>query len=202
MDGLPNAPVGGLSHTLVRTAVASEEVADGGLSGLNWATFSVAAAGLLVAFFGLWYAGRQLRQARLSAAASLLLQLDDAFARHRDVHLKLRPGGDWAGSSEHPNSAELPPVEEYMGLFERIEVMLESDMLDTSVVDRLYGYRVANILDNHPIRVTKLIERSKGWRDFLLLVERLEATGRKFHDGATCPVPGCKSLPRAQPPTQ
>jgi hypothetical protein len=130
---------------------------------------------------GIWYAGRQLRESRLASRGGFLLELDDAFVRHGDIHRRLRPGGDWAGTGRGPDTAdEWIAVEDYMGLFERIEVLIEGGILDAALVDRLYGYRVSNIVANRTIRQTKLIDGRKGWTDFLRLIQRLGAEGRGF----------------------
>ncbi|MBK3574080.1 hypothetical protein JHN63_09650 [Streptomyces sp. MBT65] len=115
------------------------------------------------------------------------MNLDEAFLRHLDVYSRLRPGddsqspGDWAERGQGPDSAsEWMAVEQYMGLFERIEVLIEGGVLDTHLTNRLYGYRVRNIVANERIRTKLLIEGAAGWQDFLSLVHRLKKDGRVF----------------------
>ena len=44
---------------------------------------------------------------------------------HFEPHLKLRPGGEWAGTGKGPiNAQEWAQLEAYMGLFEHCEIML------------------------------------------------------------------------------
>ena len=145
------------------------------------ATLVISIAGVAGAVAGLWYGALQLRHTRNSARASFLLELDASFANHLDVHRRLRPGGDWAGTGAGPTTAdEWIGVEEYMGLFERIEVLIEGGVLDVALVDRLYGYRVSNVVANPVIREQKLIAGAAGWRDFLSLIDRLRRVGRSF----------------------
>jgi hypothetical protein len=68
----------------------------------------------------------------------------------------------------------MPAAEAYMGLFERIKIMIDLRLLHPDVVNRLYGYRVGNIWANNRILCEKLVKRSGGWRDFLELVKCME----------------------------
>jgi hypothetical protein len=108
--------------------------------------------GIVGTIIGLWYAGSQLRASRLSARGTFLLNLDEAFLRHLDVYSRL----------------------------ERIEVLIEGGVLNTHLTNRLYGYRVRNIVANERIRTKLLVEGAAGWQDFLSLVSRLKQDGRVF----------------------
>lgn len=147
----------------------------------------VSALGVVGAIVGLWYAGNQLHASRLSARGTFLLDLDEAFLRHLDVYSRLRPGddgqspGSWAEPGHGPDTAaEWMAVEQYMGLFERIEVLIEGGVLDAGITNRLYGYRVRNIVANDRIRNKLLVDGAAGWTDFLSLVRRLKDAGRAF----------------------
>jgi hypothetical protein len=120
-----------------------------------------------------------------------LLQLDEAFLEHKRVHRRLRPRhrgapagstevGAWTGGAGPVSADDWADVEAYLGLFERIAVLVERKLLDPDVVLRLYGYRMSNIWANDIIRREKLIERAGGWQDFLRLSETLEDRGAKF----------------------
>jgi hypothetical protein len=143
-----------------------------------------AIAGLLavaVGVFALGYAAKQVKLGReqRSDASSLalgqfLLQLDQAFERHQAAHLNLRPGGQWYGMSDRPTDDEMPIAIAYMGLFERIKIMIDLKLLRPEIVNRLYGYRVGNIWVNDRIMREKLVKLSDGWQDFLKLVRYME----------------------------
>lgn len=148
-----------------------------------------AIAGLLavaVGIFALWYADKQVKLGRdqRSYASSLalgqfLLQLDEAFHGHREAHLNLRPGGQWYGTTDRPRDDEMPVAEAYMGLFERIKIMIDLKLLPADVVNRLYGYRVGNIWRNDRIMREKLVKRHDQWQDFLALVRCMEKARKK-----------------------
>ena len=92
--------------------------------------------------------------------------------RHHDaVHVKLDSewGADWKPSPE-----EWPAIEAYMGVFERIQVLIDERVLTLRTVDRLYSYRVLNIVSNDHIRAEKLVEKEQFWPDFCKLWHGLE----------------------------
>ena len=156
-----------------------------------------AAVGLVLTGVGLIFAAAQVRtahrtvaqanqtaeQARGIAEGQFLLQLDDMFWRHNKVHRLLRPGGAWSPKDsfgnpkdyEAPsNSEEWADAELYMGLFERIRVLMVRGIItDKAVINKLYGYRIANIVSNLEIKQKKLIEEASGWEDFIALAESL-----------------------------
>jgi len=57
---------------------------------------------------------------------------------------------------QRPTDKELPSVEAYMGLFERVMIMIDLGLLKADIVERLYGYRVLNIWANNRIMKVSL----------------------------------------------
>lgn len=147
----------------------------------EWVGAVSSALAVAVGIFALIYASSQVKEARRQrellvkaqqdatlaqehaenfAFGQFLLQLDEAFRHHQSVHLKLRPGGGWAKDPEQrPTNTELPEVEAYMGLLERVMIMIDLGLLRADIVERLYGYRVGNIWANRRIMKTKLVLR-------------------------------------------
>src|SRR5947199_6145441 len=73
------------------------------------------------------------REGRRNSRGDFLLRLDEAFRHHQDIHAKLRPGGPWSGQTGGPVSREdWIAVESYMGLFERIQVLVEQKVVDAA----------------------------------------------------------------------
>lgn len=103
---------------------------------------------------------------RLSTS-QVLLAADAVLVSHARVATNLRPGGDWYGElgKIHPTDEELPEVEPYLGVFERIFIAYQAAQLDPETIDHLYGYRLRNIWANERIVVTKLQneERKASW---------------------------------------
>jgi hypothetical protein len=138
----------------------------------EWAGLVLALGGLLVALGGFIYAGRQLFLSQRSARGSFLLDVEEMLRHHDHVHTKLdsKGGADW-----NPATEEWPAVEAYMGVFERIQLLIEERILELGTVDRLYSYRVLNIVSNDYIRKEKLVEKAQFWPDFCRLWHSLEA---------------------------
>jgi hypothetical protein len=130
----------------------------------------VTAFGVAGAIGTVLYARKQLLIAQKTAYGDFLLRLDEAFVRHKVVHVKLRFGDKYpkvVRPFEFPK--DWPAIESYMGLFERIQVLVEEKIIDIDVVDRLYGYRLFNIVANPVIYREKLVKIADGWRDFIKL---------------------------------
>ena len=126
--------------------------------------------GLVLTALGLIYTGYQIREAKKVARGEFLLHLDEMFKQHYQTHIRLRPGGDWGNGKTGPiNLEEWVAVEQYMGLFERINVLVEDRIIDIDTIDRLYGYRVINILGNEIIKHSKLEIESESWQHFIKL---------------------------------
>ena len=106
--------------------------------------------------------------------AKFWLELRSAFAKHDDVHKKLRNGGIWAMNKGPNNTDEYFLIEAYMGLFEHCEIMLSQNLIDEKTFHEIYYYRVLNLLNNNWVRVVKLQKNAAGWERFLALVIRME----------------------------
>jgi hypothetical protein len=149
----------------------------------EWIGAVAAALGIPVAAVALVVAARQLTGQRRATEAQFLLSLDDAFRSHDATHRKFRPApvekresvGLWHGeTAAGPETAEeWADVEAYMGLFERVNVMIEGGLIDADTFEHLYGYRVGNVLSNPRVVTEKLVKRGEGWVDFIALARRL-----------------------------
>ncbi len=97
------------------------------------------------------------------------------FHEHKDVHTKLRSGGEWAADVSGPsNPAEWASLEAYMGLFEHCERMIDEGLLDIKTFKSIYEYRINNIVNNSIIYQSKLIDEAAYWKDFIALMRRCD----------------------------
>jgi|SRR5690348_17288409 hypothetical protein len=143
---------------------------------------SIVAGGLAIIGFPVvvWqlHVGRkQRRDAVRLSTSQVLLAADGVLTAHASVHEKLRRGGDWYGSEDHPTTEELPSVEPYMGVFERIFIAVAAGQVEDEVVDQLYGYRLANIWHNKKLVRVKLEhdQRKLQWKRLIALTYVVEA---------------------------
>ncbi|MCB9102631.1 MAG: hypothetical protein H6633_00065 [Anaerolineales bacterium] len=89
--------------------------------------------------------------------------------------MKLRPGGIWSDGESGPTSpADWVAVEKYMGLFERVKVLIDNGLVDIDTIDKLYGYRVINIVANKVIYHKKIKDEAEAWQKFIELWHALK----------------------------
>jgi len=130
-------------------------------------------------------AQKQLRHSRAIAHGDFLLRLDEAFQRHTKVHMLLQPDFEWGNNKGGPASAEdWFLVTSYMGLFERVNFLIESEIEELAIVDKLYGYRVYNIVANNVIRRAKLEDKeiARYWEGFIELWRQLKSLHPNWSD--------------------
>jgi hypothetical protein len=131
-----------------------------------------AGIGLLMTALGLFYTARQLRLSRFVAQAESYLHLDELLLQHKSVYLKLSPDpeGEWGDQVTGPETVEeWGDVVLYMGLFERIKILIDLGVLDLAVIKRLYSYRIQDIVNNKVIYQWLCIEHAYDWQDFIEL---------------------------------
>jgi hypothetical protein len=130
-------------------------------------------------------AQKQLQHSRAIAHGDFLLRLDEAFQRHAKVHMLLQPEFDWGNNKNGPTSPEdWFLVTSYMGLFERVNFLIQSEIENLAIIDKLYGYRVYNIVANNVIRRAKLEDKeiARYWEGFIQLWLQLKSLHPNWSD--------------------
>jgi hypothetical protein len=135
---------------------------------------NVATIGAAIVGVGaLVYAAFQLKHSSTTSEGQFLLDLEKMSYTHNEVHIKLRPGGEWACNSKGPKDhKEWAKLEDYMGFFELCELLMQDGSLCPDRFEQMFGYRVNNIVANEIIDNAKLIEERDSWELFLKLVDR------------------------------
>ena len=120
------------------------------------------------------FTAHQIRQNTQVSRGQFWLELEKMFAAHDEVHMNLRPGGTWSKENSGPESIEeWVKVEDYMGLFEHCEALLQKNLIDWEIFDSIFSYRLHNILSNTQIVKAKLVEERDSWKRFLRLLRKL-----------------------------
>lgn len=141
----------------------------------------VAALATVAGIVFIWW---QIREARKQTKGQFLLQLDDHFKSLEAVHQLLSGVDEWNPDEPSNHSLNVGRIElnQYMGLFERIEVLIEDGVIDISLFYRLYGYRLYLILKNEVIYMPLCQdEGAYRWQDFISLCKRVAAHLQKKH---------------------
>lgn len=140
----------------------------------EWADIATI-AGIPLAALVLIYTAYQIHQNTKISRGQFWLELEKMFTQHDEVHIKLRPGGEWTSNNTGPKSVEeWAKVEDYMGLFEHCEIMLRKRLIDWETFGLIFSYRLHNIAANKIIVSVKLRQERKSWQAFIRLLNRLK----------------------------
>jgi hypothetical protein len=76
----------------------------------------------------------------------------------------------------------------YLGLFERVCILFVGGSVGIDAIERLYGYRVYNLVNNDRIRTTKLEDPSIAtyWIDFIQLWRALDRAHQRRLGSVLC----------------
>jgi hypothetical protein len=138
--------------------------------------------GFVATLIGLFFAYRQLIAGQRTSDATrkatqvqLLLQLGDQFRHFDDIHRCLMEAID-TGTPWNPPASQRTRVVQYMGLFERCKLLIDFDVLDISIFERQYGYRLRSIVETPAIKEKYLddVDEARGWTDFINLWRDLD----------------------------
>lgn len=115
----------------------------------------------------------QIKKNSKISEANFWLTLRESFNSpdRKIVHQDLRQG-KWKNTSPSDN-CEWVKIEDYMGLFEVCERMLERKIIDEKMFISLYEYRIHNIITNKELAKCKLIYEYYDWEYFYKLLSRL-----------------------------
>lgn len=128
----------------------------------------------IAAVVGLIYIGLQVRAAHKTSKGQFLLSLDDKVRQYDDVHRKLL-NESWYPSNKVNMSKGEPDkinLHSYLGLFERIKILIDDKSISLQEVRRLYGYRVQVIVFNRGA-YEELETYPDFWIDFIKLCRSL-----------------------------
>ncbi|MBW2021040.1 MAG: hypothetical protein JRI65_13770 [Deltaproteobacteria bacterium] len=128
---------------------------------------------VLISTVALFYTAHQVKQHKNISCAQFWLELEKMFAQHDEVHVKLRPGGEWTGNGGPKTGDEWAKVEDYMGLFEHCELMLRKELIDWETFQTIFSYRLRNVVANKTIVEAKLKKERPYWEAFVRLLKRL-----------------------------
>jgi hypothetical protein len=131
--------------------------------------------GVIIGLSTLILAYRHLKCAVHTNQGQFLLKLEEISAFHNEIHLKLRPDGEWFENNSGPSClSDWAKLDDYMGFFEHCEILMEKGSLEFSDFESIFGYRVDNIIDNKLIVKKKLIKEKAKWCHFLGLLRRMK----------------------------
>ena len=118
---------------------------------------------MIVAFAtvgSLLYISRQVNVTRQQTKGQFLLALDAQFEKSMGIMPRL------LDPTFVPVDSEWIDIWRFMGVFERISVMVDDKILDAALVDRLYGPPLMTLIANDVI-YQRLAASGAEWQDFI-----------------------------------
>jgi hypothetical protein len=128
-----------------------------------------------VTTISLIYVSRQVNATRLQTKGEFLVALDRQLADYTEIGLKLVRNRQMS-----PTRDEWLEIIGYLGVFERMNIMVEDDILDIDMVDRLFGSRLILLLTNNAIY--DMVQSSGAeWQDFIHLCRLIADHRQQVH---------------------
>lgn len=123
----------------------------------------------VVTVITLYFIYVQVQDAKKAAQGDVLLRLHEMFMSHNPIHRKLTKSG-WKPTED--DGLDEVDLYNYLGLFERLKILMDRGMIGIREVEKLYWYRVNNLLLNEYVRGQ--IEADKdNWKHFISLCKSL-----------------------------
>ena len=128
---------------------------------------------IIVTIIALCMTRNQIKKDTNATIANNHLELRKLFSEQSryTIHSNLRPGGSWAGPSGPSSQSEWIDTEDYLGIFETAEYMLQKGTLDPEMFKTTYYYRLNNIKENKVI-MNKINIIGEDWEMFKFLLKR------------------------------
>lgn len=127
----------------------------------------------------------QIRAAQKTARGEFLLHLDERLDQFREVDecifdTKWIPevSRKYGEFTARPNLYDL---NRYMGVFERIQTLIEAKIVDFKIFEQLYGRRLRTLVMNDYVH-QKLINKAFSWQPFIKLCKALAEMKRRDMD--------------------
>ena len=121
------------------------------------------------------YISRQLSVTRKQTKGQFLLALDEQFEKSNEITIRLINEEGFT-----PQGKDWPEIFRLMSVFERINIMVEDNILDIAIVDRLHGFRLMHLIANDTI-YQRLQTTGAEWQDFIDLCYAVAEHQRTAH---------------------
>ncbi|MDA5956267.1 hypothetical protein NAA74_12905 [Listeria monocytogenes] len=131
-----------------------------------------------IAIFALVFSIYQFIKGYNINSGAYLLELRNVFLEEKKntLHLELRNKSNYAPE-------DWAVVDDYLGTFEVVYIMIKRGALNKSNIKELYSYRVSNIVRNQEIFEKKLVLEYKSWGNFYQLISKFDGKRwNKFYE--------------------
>ena len=121
----------------------------------------------MLTIIGLIFVWYQIREARKISKGQFLLNFDAEFRHHNEIYYRLLQHEQWDELNDKSKRAKLIS---YLGLFERIYSLVQDGILSIGQVDRLYGYRLDDLI-THDAIFEVIANYDSKWEDLTCLIK-------------------------------
>jgi hypothetical protein len=138
-----------------------------------------------------------------SAKAESLLRVEEILQHDRfaNVHARLLPWGDLGSQNDRiwdeSDSSIWSEVIPYMGMFERVNTLVDIGLLEREWVANFYGYRIALLVNQASVRQRLHDFGATGWVGFIALWHTIERLESGQHSRGDIPCATCEKEARA-----
>jgi hypothetical protein len=115
----------------------------------------------LLTLASLLYVARQVSVTRQQTRGQFLLALDDQFEKTNTISMRLLEEPQFI-----PHDTEWIDIWRLMSVFERINIMIDDEMLSVDLVDRLHGFRLLKLIENDAV-YARVQAAGADWQDFI-----------------------------------
>lgn len=119
--------------------------------------------------------------------SEFLLHIYELIQSHNDLHSQLTGEGKWSTNNKVASLSDfshedLMKIDRYVGLFEGIKIIVEDEIIDSDIIDKLFSHRIAAIMSNKILAERYSGEKWKIFRDLIYILDKCELYKSLIHD--------------------
>jgi len=119
----------------------------------------------IILIFALFVSISEFRKNNNISKSNFLLELREKFMIERRLRI-------YKALRNEEKIEDWTDLDDYLGLFEICEIMIKNKTIEFQNFEKLYKYRLRNILCNKEVVFYKLVEESDSWIDLYSLLDR------------------------------
>jgi hypothetical protein len=128
----------------------------------------VTGLGSMAGLIGILFVWQQVRASRRVAQGEFILRLGQLLAEHESAS-RLLVDGQWKPETGDKNDVAMIDMVRYMEMFYQMKVLIDYQMIEPDVFQRLFGYRLYFVVMNDYIYKEQLLKNGQWWPDTIAL---------------------------------
>ncbi len=128
----------------------------------------------------------QLKSSNQIAKAQLMNELERDISLHADTYTALTSGGKWHGQSIDLTDDDKVAVLKYISFFERVRVIVNTNVLDLETIDCIFAGRFFHLFNNSHVK--QLISASEI-NPYMASIHELYGEWYEYRKNHSLPIP-------------